>query len=161
MRLFCQTHKPHVLCLNETKLDNEIRDKDLVIEGFHSIYRKDRDRHGGGVAMFISEEIKFFKREDLGADFESLTVELDIQYVKPILIATIYGPPDSLVDLFDKVDDLLRKIEFENKEAIIAGDMNCNLLKEENHTKHIRNVYNTFGYTQLVEHAARTTTDRK
>ena len=129
LRLFCETHKPHVLCLNETKLDNEIRDEDLVIEGFHSIYRKDRDRHGGGVAMFISEEIKFLKQEDLETDFESLlTVELNIQYVKPILITTIYRPPDSLVDLFDKADDLLRKIEFENRESIIAGDMNCNLL---------------------------------
>ena len=39
LRLFCETHKPH-----ETKLDNETRDEDLVIEGFHSIYRKDRDR---------------------------------------------------------------------------------------------------------------------
>ena len=86
LRLFCETHKPHVLCLNETKPGNEIRDEDLVIEGFHAIYRKDRDRHGGGVAMFISEEFKFFKREDLETDFESLTVELDIQYVKPILI---------------------------------------------------------------------------
>ena len=80
LRLFCETHKPHVLCLNGTKLDNEIRDEDLVIE----IYRKDRDRHGGGVAMFVSEEIKFLKREDLETDFESLTVELNIQYVKPI-----------------------------------------------------------------------------
>ena len=159
LRLFCETHKPHLLCLNETKLDNEIRDEDLVIEGFHSIYRKDRDRHGGGVAMFISEEIKFLEREDLETDFESLTVELNIQYVKPILITTIYRPPDSLVDLFDKVDDLLRKIEFENRESIIAGDMNCYLLKEENHTKHIKNAYSTFGYTQLVKHATRTTSE--
>ena len=102
LRLLCETHKPHVLCLNETKLDNEIRDEDLVIE----IDGKDRDRYGGGVAMFVSEEIKFFKREDLKTDFESLTVELDIQYVKPTLITTAYRPPDSLVDLFDKVQSL-------------------------------------------------------
>ena len=158
MRVFCETHKPHVLCLNETKLD-EIKDEDLAIESFHSIYGKDRDRHGGGVAMFISEEIKFLKREDLETDFESLTVELNIQYVTPILVTTIYRLPDSLVDLFDKADDLLRKIEFDNRESVIAGDMNCNLLKEENHTKHIRNAYSTFGYTQLVEHATRTTSE--
>ena len=89
LRLFYETHKPRALCLNKTKLDNEIRDEDLVIEGFHSIYRKDRDRHGGGVAMFISDEINFLERDDLETDFESLTVELDIQYVKPILITTI------------------------------------------------------------------------
>ena len=57
------------------------------------------------------------------------------------------------------MDDLLRKIEFENRESIIAGDMNCNLLKEENHTKHIINAYSAFGYTQLVEHATRTTSE--
>ena len=92
-------------------------------------------------------------------DFESLTVELSIQCVKPILITTIYRPPDSLVDLFDRVDDLLRKIEFENRESIIEGDMNCNLLKEGNHTKHIKNAYSTFDCTQLVEHATRTTSE--
>ena len=69
-----------------------------------------------------------------------------------------FGPMDAN-DLLDKVDDLLRKIEFENRESIIAGDMNCNLLKEENHTKHIKNAYSTFGYTQLVKHATRTTSE--
>ena len=112
----------------------------VCYRGVYSIYRKDPDKYGGGVAMFISEKMKFFKREDLETDFESLTVELDIQYVKPILITTIYRPLNSLVDLFDKADDLLRKIEFENRESVIVGDMYCNLLKEENHTKHIRNL---------------------
>ena len=53
LRLFCETHKPHVLYLNETKLDNEIRDEDLAIVGFHSIYIKYRDRYGGGVAIYL------------------------------------------------------------------------------------------------------------
>ena len=33
MKLFCENRKPHVLCLNQNKLDNEIRDEDLIIEG--------------------------------------------------------------------------------------------------------------------------------
>ena len=41
--------------------------------------------------MIICEEIKFLEREDLETDFESLTVEYGIHWVKQILITTIYG----------------------------------------------------------------------
>ena len=160
LRIFCEEHKPHVLCLNETKLDSTVRDNDLTTEGFHPIFRKDRDRHGGGVAMYIRNEIKFLQREDMKTDFESLTVEIDIQYVKPILVTTIYRPSDNLVEMFDKIDGLLCKLESENKESIIAGGMNCNLMKEgDNDTKHIKHSYNSFSYTQLIENATRTTVD--
>ena len=119
MRIFCEGHKPHVLRLNETKLDSTVKDNDLTIAGFHSIFRKDRDRNGGGVAMYIRHEIKFLQREDMRTDFESLTVETDIQYVKPILVTIIYRPPDSLVEMFDKIDGLLCKLESENKESLL------------------------------------------
>ena len=55
VRIFCKTHRPHVLCLNETKLRNGISDEDIQIENYH---RKDRDRHGGGVAIYVSDTIK-------------------------------------------------------------------------------------------------------
>ena len=154
-----EEHKPQVLCLNETKLDSTVRDNDLTIKGFHPIFRKDRDRHVGGVAIYIRNEIKFLQREDMKTDFESLTVEI-IRYVKPILVTTIYRPPDSVVEMFDKIDGLLYKLESENKESIIAGDMNCNLMKEgDNDTKHIKHIYNSFSYTQLTENATQTTVD--
>ena len=88
LRIFCERHKPHVLCLNETKRDSTVRDNDLTTDGFHSIFRKDRDRHEGGVAMHIRNEIKFLQREDMKTDFESLTVEIDIHNVKPNHIQT-------------------------------------------------------------------------
>ena len=47
-----------------------------------------------------------------------------------------------------------------NKESIFAGDINCNLLNcEDNDTKHMKRIYNTPGYKQLVENPTRTTTD--
>ena len=62
--------------------------------------------------------------------------------------------------MFDKTDGLLCKLESENKESIIAGDMNCNVMKEgDNNTKHIKHIYNSFGYTQLIKNATRTTVD--
>ena len=160
VRIFCETHKPHVLCLNETKLSNEINDEDLQIENYHTIFRKDRDRHGGGVAIYVSDTIKLKKREDLLTEIESITVELDIPFVKPILITTVYSLPDSLVEIFDKLESHLSRIDNENKESIFAGDINCNLLNSQhNDTKHMKRIYNTLGYKQFIENATRTTTD--
>ena len=160
VRIFCETHKPHVLCLNETKLSNEINDEDLQIENYHTIFRKDRDRHGGGVAIYVSDTIKLKKREDLLTEIKSITVELDIPFVKPILITTVYRPPDSLVEIFDQLESHLSRIDNENKESIFAGDINCNLLNsQDNDTKHMKRIYNTLGYKQLIENATRTTTD--
>ena len=51
LRLFSDEHSPHVICLNEAKLNQDICDELLQIDGFQKIVRKDRSRHGGGVAI--------------------------------------------------------------------------------------------------------------
>ena len=160
VKIFCETHRPHVLCLNETKLSNEINDKDIQIENYHTILRKDRNRHSGGVAIYVTDTIKLKKREDLQTQIESITVELDILFVKPILITTVYRLPDSLVEIFDKLESPLSRLDNENKELIFSGDMNCNWLNsQDNDTKHMKRIYNTPGHKQLAENATRTTTD--
>ena len=44
---------PHIICLNETKLNSDIGNDELRIKGYHEIICKDRSRHGGGVAMYV------------------------------------------------------------------------------------------------------------
>jgi hypothetical protein len=43
-----------VLAINESKLDNTITDGEIHIPGY-VIIRKDRNRHGGGVAIYIKD----------------------------------------------------------------------------------------------------------
>ena len=69
----------------------------VSLEGFHKIFRKDRDKNGGGVAIYVRNNIKCKIREDFGDDLESISVELDVPYVKPILVTTLYRPSDSRV----------------------------------------------------------------
>ena len=35
LRLFSDEHSPHLICLNETKLDSAVADKEFRLEGFH------------------------------------------------------------------------------------------------------------------------------
>ena len=46
----------HVLSLNETLLDYSFDDSELMLNGF-SIFRYDRDRHGGGVCLYVKDSL--------------------------------------------------------------------------------------------------------
>ena len=52
LRLFSDEHNLHLISLNETKLDSDVADNELRQEGFHEIFRKDRTKDGGGVAIY-------------------------------------------------------------------------------------------------------------
>ena len=49
---------------------------------------------------------------------------------KPLLITTWYRPPNSNIELFSEFENFLELLEDENKEIIITGDLNCDLLEQ-------------------------------
>ena len=78
--------------MNETKIDDSISDNDIEIEGY-IVNRNDRNRFGGGVAICIHNTIQFTLREDLkDLDLETITVELNLPFTKPIVLTTLYIP---------------------------------------------------------------------
>ena len=48
----------HVCALNETRLDKDIDDSDIKVPDY-SVIRKDRNRNGGGVAIYIHKDINY------------------------------------------------------------------------------------------------------
>ena len=102
--LWLMNINPISFVLMRTKLDNDVRDEELAIDGFHKIIRKDRTRDGGSVAMYVKENLNFKVRHDLIFDIESISIQLDINYIKPIIISTLYRPPDSLVEHFEPIE---------------------------------------------------------
>ena len=57
-RLLASSHSPHIIAICESWLDCSISDAELHIPGY-SLVRRDRDRHGGGLALFISDSLSF------------------------------------------------------------------------------------------------------
>ena len=53
MRVFCETHRPHVLSLNETWLDSSISDSEIQLTGY-LLVRRDQTRRNGGVLIYVS-----------------------------------------------------------------------------------------------------------
>ena len=54
-----------IIAISETHLDKTVSNNDISIDGFHPPIRKDRNRHGGGVALYITDQLAFYERKDL------------------------------------------------------------------------------------------------
>ena len=96
------------------------------------------------------------------SNLESSSITLDIPYVRSMLITTIYRPPGITVDLFPKLEELLKNLEPDDTEIIFMGDLNCDLFKtNDNDTKHIKRIYNMFKLREMINQPTRVTSDTK
>ena len=54
---FLDFHQPHVVAIQETKNDSSIATSELFPETCpYSVYRKDRNIHGGGVMLLVHKD---------------------------------------------------------------------------------------------------------
>ena len=148
-----------ILTLNETRLDNSILDCEVQIPGY-DIIRSDRNRNGGGVAMYIRTVIPYIIRKDLSQDtLELLSIEVKKPKSKPLLISTWYRSPSAKIELFEKFENFLKLIDNEDKDIIITGDLNCNLIEHaQNHaTSKLIDIIDIFQLQQHIQTPTRTT----
>ena len=100
-----------ILAINESKIDDLIPDSEIYIFGYN-IIRKDRNRNGGGVALYIRDTISLSERNDLIPDrLEMIFIEVNRPHSKSFLVSTWYRPPNSEMDLFDDCDLFLSKCQ--------------------------------------------------
>ena len=72
---------------------------EVLIDGYSNI-RRDRNRHGGGVACYVSNLIYYNERTDFSNDFENIFIDILLPKTTPILFGVVYRPPSTLN--FDK-----------------------------------------------------------
>ena len=151
-----------ILAINESKLDDTISDNEIHISGYESI-RSDRStngRSGGGVCFFIRSEINYSVRSDLICEhLESLTVEIKKPRSRPFAVMTWYRTPNSSIDLFKPFEELIGKLDSENIEYYVLGDLNCNMAapKFDNSTNILSNIAEVYGLDQLITEYTRIT----
>ena len=150
----------HILAINETKLDNNIGNEIISVEGF-TLRRNDRNKHGGGVAMYIKEGIKYIVRGDLPINnLEPICIEVQPLRSKPFSIASWYRPPNAPIDSFLQLERVLAYIDREGKETILLGDTNCDFIERPDppsYVKNLKNLYQFYGYSQIIKEATRVT----
>ena len=109
----CRLLNINVLVLTETKLDQLIPNSLLMIPGYHEPIRHDRNRNGGGVLVYVSENLVLSQKTQLQSEhFEHVWIDVKYQN-KTICINALYRPPFQTAydhDLFlNTVQDMLEK----------------------------------------------------
>ena len=87
-----------------------------------------------------------------------MSIEVRKLSSKPFVITTWYRPPNSSVDLFPHFDTVLRKLDSENVEHYLMGDLNSDLLSENNtYANALLNVSDVYGLRRLITEPTRIT----
>ena len=93
-----------ILPLNETKIDNNISHQALAIKGYRFV-RLDRNRHGGGVAVYCCDTLEFRKRDDIPTStLEMVCIEIRPPRAKSYLVISWYRPPSDNAETFGKLE---------------------------------------------------------
>ena len=74
---FLDFHQPHIVAIQETKIDSAIVTSELFPESCpNNVYRKDRNLHGGGVMLLVHKDISHMPIMELENNSESVWVKV-------------------------------------------------------------------------------------
>ena len=122
-----KTTRAACICISETWLDISVPDSEIAIHNYY-IQRRDRNRHGGGVCIYVRKDLSFNIRNDLDhTELEAKWIELFLPKSKPILVGVIYRPP-SQQNFYTILDVVCSSSsDFLQYETFLLGDFNTDV----------------------------------
>ena len=154
-----------ILTLSETHINNGNHDDEeslYEIPGYEFIKMNRKEGRAGGVAIYISNMLKWQRRYDLELnDVECIWIEIFLHKAKSFLLSTLYRPPEGSKYLPPNFNEklMLSKVSLESKECIIMGDINIDYLKKKTDIEVIKSMFTLYGFKKLVKIATRITTE--
>ena len=154
--LFLQKTKAAIFAITETWIDSSVPNGEINIDGY-SVIRKDRNRHGGGVCLYIRNGINFDVRNISVPSIECVLVDILLPKTKPITFATFYRPPrdNNFIEKFQSVLDSLDH----GNEIYLMGDFNICYKQKSALYKSYYELLQSFSLRQLICEPTRITSD--
>ena len=155
-------HKFDIFTISESWLDNTVSDTKLDILGY-ALYRQDRQiSKGGGVCVFVKNNIKVSLLPDISAinnGFQQLWLQVQLNKCKSLVLCVAYRPPNSLPSLL--TDYFMPNVILamsKCKDLIVLGDLNCDMLQEsKRETRVLLEVCSNLNLHQIITAPTRIT----
>ena len=137
LRDYLQEEKPDIVCLAETKLNEETK---MDFANNYNIWKRDRrGKTGGGVMVMTKKELVIDQVLYGEGKAEMISVKMKFKG-RDLMIIVIYVPPktgswtrqeyDTLIeDVIQNLSTILKK----SKRVILVGDFNCKEINWENY----------------------------
>ena len=125
-----------IVGITETWLQNSAHNVD--INWYDFVFKNRSFKSGGGVGLYVSNDLNFKIREDIRVPNEEVMEPWFIEILRPqgknIIVGIIYRPPNQGADIFvGNFNEILAKISRKNKICYLMGDFNLNLLNHQIH----------------------------
>ena len=113
-----------VIIVTETKLDDSFPKAQFCIDGFSIPYRLDRNRNGGGLTIYVRDDIpsKMLTKHNFPENIEAAFIELNFRKCKWLLCATYRAPSQNHNYFFDNIDKCLDMYSTYER-VILASDL--------------------------------------
>ena len=124
-----------IVLFSETKIDSSFPTTQFEIKGYSKPFRRDRDIHGGGLLLYLRDDIpcKEIKSYTFPNDVECILIEFRLRHKKYILV-TGYNPHKDTISYFlSHVGKALDKLLGNYDNILIIGDFNSS--QTETHMK--------------------------
>ena len=151
-----EIHSPKLICIVETWLCDNITDSELSIPNYELI-RLDRNRHGGGVLIYVHVSLvtDVIVKGPHGLEFLVITVS---NTVYKFCIGLFYRPPSSTRQVFEVFCTFLETLNITHfSNFVLLGDFNidCNTSNNTHHILYpvLSNLMQSFSLTQVVPEA--------
>ncbi|XP_011675592.2 uncharacterized protein LOC105443737 [Strongylocentrotus purpuratus] len=120
-------HTPDFVFGCESKLDDSLSSYSIFPSNY-SIYRKDRNIHGGGVFIAIIDTLIVTECPEFDSDCEIQWCNVQLANAKPLYIGSYYCPPNNRQQGLEGLHQSLSKIMTRHRRShpniLIAGDFN-------------------------------------
>ena len=143
---------PSVVCIVESWLSEEIEDSEVSIDDYQLI-RLDRNRHGGGVLLYIHNSLTWEPVIKGPNELELLAISISSTHssVKHC-ISVLYRPPSSAVTFFDNLCTAIQSISPNHFTSfVLIGDFNINFCSRDHpYFCKLDTILQTFSLSQVV-----------
>ena len=119
--------KIDILILTETKLDSNFETSEFCIEGYSKPYRRDRNRNGGGILIYVREDIpsKELLKFKFPSDIEGIYIEINLRKTKWLLLGTYHPPSQSDNYFFQNIGSSIDFYCQYYEKFLLVGDFNA------------------------------------
>ena len=148
--LIANMHTPDIICIVESWLSPEVQDSEILIPGYISV-RLDRNRHGGGVVLFVCDKIVVQCLPDCSS-LELITVTLH-HANKKFCLSLLYRPPSQCIDVFSVLQAYYECIDISQYSSfVLLGDFNIDICSMSNSLFYAYHGFlSLFGLSQVVD----------
>ena len=147
----------HLILFTETWLNSSVLDEEVSIPGY-TIFRKDRGSKGGGVIVYVRDNLSVIRRSDLERpDVEGLWLEITLPKSRSFLFGTFYRSPSSSKhtspNFINFFSDTIESLSVENKEVLVLGDFNCDFSAKKTtqpECKQMKCLFKSLSFSELI-----------